>query len=603
MSYKYFVVTVLILAGLSPRVDATSRDDIERIARASGLALTPQKRILGRIATEGFGIIPAEKRKQELAWEEAQKKEALRKQEEIKRIEAARYAQEQAEFVKQKEEAERREALRHAQELIDLQKKKEEAVRLEAERHSREKDELLKQHSELIQAKEESIKVHEESRRRLEEQHVQEKQALERKLRETQLAEENAQKRAREIKREEVVADDVLLLKAKLAEVEQQRNELLNALTSLKGGQVHLLEGKTSFIPYGGSYIHEEKLKQPNTALDDELKQNLTSIIENVTGLLRDLDSSTSLKAVQKRLTKSQLERLKATAEEFETPVFLRTFNEVQGQLPKLFAEGLVFKEIERMASWLEAERVALSKVGEHRVYVERQLEVSKLVKYKTAEFDSFCEDYLDRVVADMCGWLSPTFTDEEAVKNAKLDFRLRLQTNSIPVLNKYLCSPIAIFGTTDTFLTQTFMKINKGKEYGKFKEVLQSYSTLFHNLGENVKLVEELLNYRFFQRRFEQARENLKEIDLTSIKDLAVRKVVQEMITQDVLSYNETKTTILAASIPSSLKGYMAKRAVTAEESVVGTEVEKLLIAYTQIDAFSANLRAANPRVDEFHE
>lgn len=235
-------------------------------------------------------------------------------------------------------------------------------------------------------------------------------------------------------------------------------------------------------------------------------------------------------------------------------------------------------------------------------MYVQRQLDVSQLVQERTPEFEKFYKDYLDRVVADMCVWLTPTFSDEEAVKNAKLDFRLRLQTNSIPVLSKYLNSTTQ-FGTNDSFLNQTFLKIGKGADYWKFKDVLQSYSTLFWKLGENVKLVEELLNYNFFQKRYNTSLEGLKSIDLMSIKDAVVRKVLQEMITNDVLKYDETMTSIFSTSVLSAVKVYMSKRAITAEESVWGKELEKLLVAYTQIDTFSTNLRIGNPKLDDFHD
>ena len=554
--FSFFLFVVLINPG-----QAVTTDMLEAIARAKGVDITPKKTAVTRMQQGGLGVIG------DILGEQAKAREEIRQEKVVRQLA----------FVREEEES-KRVALIVQSEVEMEQLKQREEIKRDKERQAHQKllEDLEQTWTEKLQAQ---------------------KVLMEQAISDAKLISGENGETAREIVVEEGVAE----LQAKLAVVEQERDELLNALGTLKGGQVLLPTKGTEFIVYGAPYFHTHNLKEPNIALDETLKQKLESIKESVQTLLDEMEKNSKLKAVQRMLTKRQLERLKAGAEEFDAGNFLRTFNEVQSQLPTLTSSP-AFKKIEAATGWIEKNRRALSKIGEHRIYIERQQNVAKLVEEKAREFEEFYEDYLDRVVEDMCEWLSPTTADGDATKDLKRELKLRIQKDSIPDLKKYLSGTIPIFGTTDTFLMQMFLKCGQGKEYGNFKEVLQAYSALFNDYGEMSKLVEELLNYQFFQKRYQTLRKTLTTLDLSQISDKTIRDILIVMRDEDVLAYPETKTSIFAASIPGALKEYISKFAIAPGENLIGSIVEKILIAYLQIDVFSNSLRAANPKVIDFH-
>lgn len=530
--------------------------------------------------------------------------EVIRQQAENERIRReAKEAQHKEEVAREIAEIKRVEAEQSAQ-RIEIIRREEQEKRVVEDAESKRQflDALRKRDEEHNQEKIDNERSFQEALRKEVERRTQDKVEYERRLAEaTRVVSMDSEKRTQGDAGDYSKTNVEELFKAKILELEQEKNELICALASLRGGQAEVTTEKSIFVVYAESYIHDQHLKPPATALDTLLEQKLVSIKSNVESLLLEVGSDTKLKAVQRNLVKRQLERLKEGAENFETPVFLRTFGEVKAQVTSL-ANNKSFLEIDEMTVWLEANKSELSKVGAHRVYVERQLEVRRLVDQKRAEFEEFYKDYLDRVVADMCVWLSQVATDGTSVQNAKLEFRNKMQTGSIPSLKSYLSGQMPIFGTTDSFLNFTFVSVGKGKEYGDFKEVLQSYYAIFTTLGENAKLVEELLNYEFFQDRYRVCRDVLQQFDLSHIGDVKVRGLVQQMKENDVLNYNETKTTIFAASVSRALTEYTSKTSINPNENMIEKEIEKILIAYAQIDAFSTKLRAANRKVAEFH-
>ena len=144
---------------------------------------------------------------------------------------------------------------------------------------------------------------------------------------------------------------------------------------------------------------------------------------------------------------------------------------------------------------------------------------------------------------------------------------------------------------------------MNKRQEYDDFKDVLIAYSSLFDGLGENVKLVEELLNLRFFQNRYKVCKEELIKVDMNAVHDPAVKKILEIMIENDVLNYNATKSALFSAPIPKVLGEYMKKTAIMPGEFPMAEQVKRILIAYCQIDYFVTNLASANPKVTDFHK
>ncbi|MBM3633191.1 MAG: hypothetical protein FJX03_05765 [Alphaproteobacteria bacterium] len=561
MFYKASLSLIFLFTVSGKYCSATTLEMIEALAKAKGVEFTPKKTARIRIQQGGLGVI------NEILVEQAQQKEKLREEGIARKLA----------FV-QEEEANKRAVERAKAELEIDQLKQHEVIKRDQERQAHQKlvEDLERTWTEKLQAQ-----------KFLMEQAISDAKSL---------SGENG-----EAAREIVVEEGVAELQARLQEMEQEKNDLLNALGTLKGGQVLLPTKGTEFIVYGAPYFHTHNLKEPNISLDETLNQKLNSIKECVQTLLDEMEKNAKLKAVQRMLTKRQLERLKAGAEEFDAGNFLRTFNEVKGQLPTM-TDSPAFQTIEVATKWIEKNRKALSKVGEHRLYVQRQHEAAQLVQDKMQEFEEFYEDYLDRVVADMCKWLSPTATDGEAIKDLKREFKLKIQKDSIPELKKYLSGSIPIFGTTDSFLMQMFVKCGQGKEFGNFKEVLLAYSALFNEYGEMSKLVEELLNYQFFQKRYQSLRKTLATLDLSQIADKAIREILIVMRDEDVLVYSETKTSIFAAAIPGALKEYIGKFAIAPGENLIVSTVEKILIAYLQIDAFSNSLRAANPKVIDFH-
>jgi hypothetical protein len=591
LSNLLYSICFLLIFLISDAYSAQKRYE-DMVIRRGVNPETPTKTSLGiaarRLTTEGWGAVDeviqqqaeAERKRREI--KEAQiKEEVAREIEEIKRVEAERSFR--AIEVIRREEQEKR-----AEETGESQRRLEEALRIKDEEHALES----KKNEQLFQEK-----LHIEKERR-----IQEKEEYERRLAEAKhVVSMDSEKRTQGDGGDYSTSNVEELFKAKIAELEQEKNELITALASLRGGQVEVPKGKSIFITYAESFIHDQNLKPPATDLDMQLEQKLESIQINVDSLLLAVDSDTKLRAVQRNLVKRQFGRLKEGAENFDALVFLRIFGEVKAQLTN-FANNQLFLEIEAVATWLESNKAELSKAGDHRIYLERQLEVRRLVDQKRAEFEEFYKDYLDRVVAEMCVWLSPVATDGASVQNAKRDFRSKMQTGSIPTLKSYLSGQMPIFGTTDSFLNFTFVSVGKGKEYGDFKEVLQAYYAIFSSLGDNAKLVEELLNYEFFQDRFRVCRSVLQQFDLSHIGDAKVRELIQQMKDVDVLNFNETRTSIFAAKVNGALADYTSKISIDPNENLIENEIEKILIAYTQIDAFANKLRAGNPKVGEFH-
>lgn len=561
MLYKAPLLSCFLLTLLVKSNQAITNEMLEQIAQAKGIVVTPKRSAIERIRNGGLGAINIILTEQEAAKEKARNECVAR----------------QLAFVRVEEENKRVE-LKAQAELEMARLKQDEEIKRDKERQDNQR-------------------LREELERTWTEKLAEQKALMEKAIFEAKSIVGESGEAAREI----VVEQGVAELKSQLELVEQERNELLNALGALKGGQVFLPTKGTEFIVYGAPYYHIDNLKEPNVSLDGHLNQKLQSVKDSVQTLLKEMEENKKLKAVQRTLTRRQLERLATAAEEFEAAVFLRTFIEVQGQLPTM-VDSLAFKEIEAATLWIEKNRKALSKVGEHRLYIQRQLSVAKFVQEKTLEFEEFYGDYLDRVVEEMCEWLSPTANDGEAIKNLKRDLKLKIRKDSIPELKKYLSGTIPIFGTTDTFLTRMFLSCGQDKGYENFKAVLQGYTSLFNDYGEMTKLVEELLNYQFFQKRYQSYRNILGDLDLNQVADKTIRAILIEMRDCDVLAYPETKTSIFAASIPGALKEYTSKFAIAPSENAIGNIIENILIAYLQIDAFSTSLRAANPKVVDFH-
>lgn len=584
---------------------AADQATLERLADFYGVN-TPNKTAVKVLAKQGIAGLRGLQEKRAKAQEE-QRKDETRKKIDFVEQQRGQDKKEHEEILRQEREVrqatafeverekeairqmfgdllrQEREAAQHKER--DLQKKEEELHRLRQD-FQRQQEEFLSAQKALV----EKQKQIEELKNSTSSQPNPE---VTRQLEELQRALE--QERAKRV--EESDAE----LRQRLEALEQEKIDLLGVLATSKGGQALPLTKDSIFIRYNQSFIHIDDLKDPDISLDAGLQQRLKSIDEKVKALFTQIQSSSNLKPIQKRLTLNQLERLQDGLEEFEPSSFMRTFSEVKSQLPNL-ADSPTFVEISETMEWLETKKEDLIKVSEHKVYQGRQLQVFKIVKEKTKEFNEFYDNYLDETVLSMCVSLASEGNEGESVQDTKRAFLSSVKTSSIPALRNYLTSSIPIYGTNDSFLTQAFLKSGKSQEYTKFKNILVSYSTLFSGLGEHAKLVEEILNYQYFQERFQKAYLALKSLDLSPIKDLQVKPILEQMQQNDVLNYNETKTAIFASSVSKAMPAYLAKSPVLPEENAILTRVEEALIYYAQLDFFAKNLRISNPKMVRFH-
>jgi hypothetical protein len=584
---------------------AADQATLERLADLCGVN-TPNKTAVRVLATQGLPGLPALQQKKAKEQEE-QRREETRKKIDFVEEQRVQDQEEHKEILRQEREASQATA-------FELEREKEAIRQMFGD--------LLRQEREAAQYKERDLQKKEEELHRLrqdfqrqQEEFLNAQKALAEKqkqiegLKSSTSSQPNPEvtrqleelQRALEQERAKRVEESDVELRQRLEALEQEKVDLLGALATSKGGQALPLTKDSVFIRYNQSFIHIDDLKDPDISLDAELQQRLKSIDEKVKALFTQIQSSSNLKPIQKRLTLNQLERLQEGLEEFEPSSFMRTFGEVKSQLPNL-ADSPTFVEISEAMEWLETKKEDLIKVSEHKVYQERQLQVFKIAKEKTKEFNEFYDNYLDETVLSMCVSLASEGNEGESVQDTKRAFLSSVKTSSIPALRNYLTSSIPIYGTNDSFLTQAFLKSGKSQEYTKFKSILISYSTLFSGLGEHAKLVEEILNYQYFQERFQKAYVALKSLDLSPIKDLQVKPILEQVQQKNVLNYNETQTAIFASSVSKAMPAYLAKIPVIPEENAILTRVEEALIYYAQLDFFAKNMRISNPKMVRFH-
>lgn len=584
---------------------AADQATLERLADFYGVN-TPNKTAVKVLAAQGVGALQALREEKAKAQEE-QRKEETRKKIDFVEQQRIQDKKEHEEILRQEREL--------SQETASQQEKEKEAIQKMF-------GDLLKQERDAAQHKERDLQKKEEELQRLKQDFQRQQEVFlnaQKVLAEKQKQIEALQigtssqpnpevtrqledlQRALEQERAKRVEESDAELRQRLEALEQEKIDLLGALATSKGGQALPLGKDSVFIRYNQSFIHIDDLKDPDISLDAELQGRLKDIGEKVKALRSQIQDSSNLKPIQKRLTLNQLDRLQDGLEEFEPSGFMRTFGEVKSQLPSL-ADSPTFIEISTVMEWLEKKKEDLIKVDEHKVYQARQLRVSEMVKEKTKDFNEFYDNYLDETVLSMCVSLASEGNEGESVQDTKRAFLSSVKTSSIPALRNYLTSSIPIYGTNDSFLTQAFLKSGKSQEYTKFKNILVLYSTLFSGLGEHAKLVEEILNYQYFQERFQKAYVALKSLDLSPIKDLQVKPILEQMQKNDVLNYNQTRTAIFASSVSKAMPAYLAKNPIIPEENAILARVEEVLIYYAQLDFFAKNLMGGNPKMVRFH-
>ncbi len=602
LRHVFLMATFICFQHISQAADQAT---LERLADFYGVN-TPNKTAVKVLATQGVGGLQVLQEKKARVQEEKRNEETRRK---IDFVEQQRVQdrQEHEEILRQERELSQeaafememeKEAIR--QMFGDLLKQEQEAARHKARDLQKKEEELHRLRQDFQRQQEEFLNV---------QKALAEKQKQIEGLQNSASSQPNPEvtrqledlQRALEQERAKRVEESDAELRQRLEALEQEKIDLLGALATSKGGQALPLGKDSVFIHYNQSFIHIDDLKDPDISLDAELQGRLKAIDGKVKALRSEIQDSSNLKPIQKRLTLNQLERLQEGLEEFEPSSFMRTFGEVKSQLPNL-ADSSTFVEISTVMEWLESKKEDLIKVSEHKVYQERQLQVFKMAKEKTKEFNEFYDNYLDETVLSMCVSLASEGNEGESVQDTKRAFLSSVKTSSIPALRNYLTNSIPIYGTNDSFLTQAFLKSGKSQEYTKFKSILVSYSTLFSGLGEHTKLVEEVLNYQYFQERFQKAYIALKKLDLSPIKDLQVKPILEQMQQNDVLNYNQTKTAIFASSVSKAMSAYLAKSPVIPEENAILARVEEALIYYTQLDFFAKNLMVSNPKMVRFH-
>jgi hypothetical protein len=378
-------------------------------------------------------------------------------------------------------------------------------------------------------------------------------------------------------------------LEQQLREAEQQRDDALEQLHKLKGGQA--MPTKENFLSLNVSPIHCNQLKEVDQTLEEQQSSKLHSIVIGLEGLLQ---FPVKVKSIQKVLATQQLNRLKALCEnaDFEVDIFLKALAEVNAQLT-----FLDFGPIIEAAKWFEIHRDVLMKTEKHRTYVMRQQKATELTAQKQEGFNQFYTAYLTEIVPKICQSFIPLPADGETTKQVKLDLIQHLKWSGLVELKRYLDEQIKPFGKRDDFLHRTLSPPNN-KDYEEFKRILGAYDYLFHDLGEYKKLVEDCLTFAFFKQRYTEARSELEQIDLSTVENSNLRALLQKIKEEDVLAYDWSKETLFLGNVTDLVPVARSKK----EDHPIDPLVEKLLSSYQQISCVGTRIRTDNPRVPEFH-
>lgn len=393
--------------------------------------------------------------------------------------------------------------------------------------------------------------------------------------------------------------------KAKIARLEEELREQKTIVSSFRTGQAQVMGKEDSFTSYGESPIHIQYLREPNTALDEERKSTFTFINDKLTALANKL-TTLKLKGVGLQRAKTFLSNLQSEIDSGDESSFIATLREgkntAQLSCPSVLKTS-EFVDIENIAQWLEENKEELSRVGKHRQYATIQRQAHSLPPTVEGEFNDFCLEYFDTIIPMTCVWLSPTSTDLDGTASAKREVLGKLQTYTITSFLLELPKSAKGFGTTENFLTLTAARARKNREFDGLKAALGSYSQIFKNLpAEYARLVEDILNYQFFQRRFREAKADLATDNLDVIKDLTVRDLMNKIQKNDVLSFREAQTIEFAATVKKAIKDYLEKKAIDPKEAPLEPKIKKTLLAYQFLDYYGLKLREGNPKVQEFH-
>jgi hypothetical protein len=573
------------------------------VAVRLGAADTPTKSIVKRISTQGLGAIEEDKQmKRKEKERHRQAAEKHRQAQELERIQMVNALE--GERAKRAEDTNRQE-----QEKAAIIRMAEEHLKQETQARLKKHEELeklrlvLKQKEQEVSKAQKELSSAEDQIRTLLKK-IDSHGTTSTTVTSTQMHTEANQREIEELqrllekerakKREECEAEILEQLKV----MQQERDDLLNLLNTLRGGQALTLS-QDNFTKYCDFHIHDSELKPVDTSFNATKQIKLEAIKSSIEALDETIADDTKLKAVQKMVTRRQLSGVLEAAKDFEMNAFARAFSEAQ-QSPYL-ANSEAFKEIEEMMKWFKEKEKDLVQIGEHRVYVERQQQLRKLFEENYSEFANFYGDYLDQVIVNDLVWLLPSSNDDEPTKNAKQILLPEVHTGSLTKLRDHVYGKVPIYGDSNVFYSRTFVRYIK--EYDALKKVIDTYAGLFRGLGEYAKLMEDLLNYRFFQLRCMACFDKIKVIDLQKINDTTVRDILKEIQSGKVLSYSETKVTLFATKVDQACKEYLSKKAVMRpEENLMESLVRKTLISYQLLHAYAQKLRAANPKLPQFH-
>lgn len=557
------------------------------LARLLGAPDTPTKSVGEKVLTGGVGVIEQVKQRHD------QETDRLRQIEEEKRAKIAIELHE--------------ERTKRAEDMVSQKQEKEAIIRMAEEHLKQEREANLKKQAEIdnmkimLNIKEQEVLA---SRRALASAEDQMRTLMSKIDSHAGATSEASQREIEELqqllekerakKREECEVD----IREQLQAVSQERDDLLNLLNTMRGGQTLTLT-QDNFIKYSDFHIHDKDLKPLDTSFDAVLKGKLEVIISSIQTLDKEIQSNNKLKPVHKMVARQQLRGVHEAAKEFEMSTFSRAYSEAQ-QSPHL-ADSKALKEIEEMMLWFKDNEKDLLQMGQQKIYIERQQQLRKAFEENYGVFASFYQDYLDRVLVVDLIWLLPSANDDEPTKNAKQTLLVEVNSGSLAKLRDHVYGKLPIFGDSNVFYTRTFVRYIK--EYDALKKVIEGYAGMFRGLGELAKLTEDLLNYHFFQLQFQACFADIKSIELKKINDAPVREILKEIQQGEVLNYNETKVTVFAAKVEQACKEYLNKKAVMRpEEKVLEPLVRKALNSYQLLNVYAQKLRAGNPRIAHFH-